>query len=149
VTARVLVALAAFAGAARAAEPPRERVEKPEYVASLGGSGETRPWLPALAEVQVASRAGFHVNADYPTSFVVAPGAAELRFPRARIDGTRVIRVPCEAKAEETCGLKVLVPFFVARPGSYAVGGTVRFSVCDDDRCLIEKVDLSRLVTAR
>jgi hypothetical protein len=57
--------------------------------------------------------------------------------------------VPCEAKPEEACGLELVVPYFVARPGSYTVGGTIRFSVCDDDRCLIEKVELSRSVVAR
>ncbi len=39
--------------------------------------------------------------------------------------------------------------FYVERPGSYTVGGTLRFSVCDQERCLIEKVELARPVVAR
>ena len=142
-TARVVVIVALLAGAAQAAE----KVEKSEYVASLDGSTAASPWVPALVEVQVAARGGFHVNADYPSSFVVAAG--EVTYPRARIDGTSVTRVPCEGKTGEACGLKLVVPYYVAKPGNYTVGGTIRFSVCDDDRCLIEKVDLARSVVAK
>jgi hypothetical protein len=138
----VVAALAAPALAA-------ERIDRPEYSATVAGIAETRPWLPATLVVTVAARGGFHVNADYPTSFTVAPAAPGVRYPRARLDGTRVGRLACEEVPEEACGLTLVVPYFVEKPGAYTVGGTVRFSVCDEERCLIEKVELSRRVTAR
>jgi hypothetical protein len=142
---RALVLVAALAGPALAGE----RVDRPEFAASLAGAAEAHPWVPATIEVAVAARGGFHVNAEYPTSFTVAPAAPGVRYPRARLDGSSVDRLACEKVPAETCGLKLVVPYFVEKPGAYNVGGTVRFSVCDEERCLIEKVELSRRVTAR
>jgi hypothetical protein len=41
------------------------------------------------------------------------------------------------------------VPFTASRAGSFPIAGTLAFSICADDRCLIEKAHLSVVAEVR
>jgi hypothetical protein len=56
-------------------------------------------------------------------------------------------RTPCADHPEETCTVSSPLPFTTPRIGEARLTGTVAFSVCNPDRCLIEKVRLSVVVS--
>lgn len=99
------------------------RVEHPEFTVEL------RVRSPSSATVDLSARGDFHVNADYPIHFQITGGA--------RIEQDRFQREPCTTSAD-TCRAHATVP----AAGARAIEGTLAFSVCDAERCLIEKVPL-------
>jgi hypothetical protein len=142
------VAFAAVALAAGAALA-ESRVERPEFVVAIAGPAQTGAGASSAFAVTVAARGSFHVNHEYPSSFRVAPAAPGLRYPREKVDrATGIVLEPCGA-GENACSARLLVPFIAETAGAHTVGGTLAFSVCDDARCLIEKVAVSLPVAAR
>ncbi|MGC4000063.1 MAG: hypothetical protein QM767_22550 [Anaeromyxobacter sp.] len=98
---------------------------------------------PAQARVRIGARGTFHVNPDYPLSFSPDP-AATARFSGERVAlGTGAERTPCAEHPEHACALTVALPFTAPPAGAARLAGTLAFSVCNDDRCLIEKVALA------
>ena len=88
---------------------------------------------PASVEVVLVAKEGYHCNADYPHKFKLAAAPAGLTYPESVVKGMQVtpqrsvLKVPVQAQAA----------------GKATVSGTLQFSVCNDERCLIEKKDLS------
>ncbi len=142
---QVLIAALALAPVARA-EPPREAAEAPAWKVRAAVVGTVARDTPATLEIVVETRAGFHLNDDYPIHFDVQP-APGVAFPRARIDRKDVGLTPCAAGGH-ACRARVPVAFTPSVTSSRA-GGTLAFSACDAERCLIEKVAISAPVAAR
>lgn len=141
-------ALAALGGVA-AAEGAPARVEKDAYVVELVAGPEVRPGAPGQVEVKMSARGGFHLNADYPSSFKVIPASDAVTYPRPKVDRASGLSYERCASSEESCAARAQVPFVIAKPGTHSVGGLFAFSVCDKEQCLIEKVPLAVTVTAR
>lgn len=142
--------VAAAAPLARADAPPPARVEKPAYVVEVAGAPDVRPGATAQLDVKLVARGGFHLNADYPTSFKVTAGSAGVRYPKPKVDkASGIAYEPCAAGSHDSCTARAQVPFVVASPGSHPVGGVLAFSVCDEEQCLIEKVPVGVTVVAR
>ncbi len=126
--------LAAGAGPASAGDAaPTSRAEKPEWTLRLE--------LPApgakAAVVHLAARAGFHVNLEYPITFRPAPGAAG---GAAKLALSPATKAPCKESPKDACAITLELPL---PAGDAPVEGTLAFSVCTAERCLIEKVALS------
>lgn len=79
--------------------------------------------------VDIATRDGFHLNPDYPVNHL-AEGGGRTQLKDA------MEKTPCPGSAEESCAAVLRVP---------NVAGTLAFSVCSKDVCLIEKVALTAL----
>lgn len=121
--------------AARAAVVPRgPRVEQAAYIATLAARGVYTAEGPAEVVVAVVPKPPFHINAEYPHKFtvqirdgvtpakeVVTPNAAQVTLQR----------------------LEIPVSLTPVRAGVATVGGELKFSVCTDERCLLEKQELS------
>jgi hypothetical protein len=143
---RALVCLALLAGAAIASPPHAPngspRAEDSEWVAS-GTVARAVQESPATLDVELVARGGFHVNEEYPLNFQPAPSAAadfaKPRFDRA--DG--LVLEPCAAGAREACRARLPIAFTPRTAGAVSVGGTLSFSVCSAEKCLIRKVDLA------
>jgi hypothetical protein len=111
------------------------RVEAPEYVVELtaranGGS------------LQITAKPPLHVNAEYPIAFKPEPGGA--KFAGDKVPLTADVKKPCADKAEDTCVASLPLPY---EGGAGAVvAGTLLFSVCEPEKCLIEKVRLAATV---
>jgi hypothetical protein len=121
--------------------------EAPEYSVALSASGPIKAGAPAAAAFTITAKGTFHVNADYPLAF--SPGGQE----NARFEGDRVRlqttgKTPCAAHTEDICAVEVPLPFTAEKPGPTTVAGTLAFSVCDPERCLIQKVPLAVSVAA-
>jgi hypothetical protein len=50
---------------------------------------------------------------------------------------------PCAAGAAEACRARLPIAFTPRTAGPFSVGGTLSFSVCSAEKCLIRKVDLA------
>jgi hypothetical protein len=111
-------------GAVVSEEPFSVWLEAPSPVAAGSASN---------VEVVLVAKAPYHTNAEYPHKFKLGAAPSGLSYPEAVVKGMdvkpdrSVLRVPVQAK----------------QPGPATVSGTLSFSVCTEERCLVEKRDLS------
>jgi len=107
-------------------------VDNPNFSVRLTFEGPCKKGETCTALVTVDAKGGYHINDKYPYRFKVAdPAPAGVKFPKPvvnRDDGTFT-----ETKAV------LRVPFVAETAGEAKVGGTLSFSVCSDEKCLIEK----------
>lgn len=123
-------------------------VDAPRWAVSLAAPGEVRPGVAAPARLSIRGKDGFHVNADYPASF--RPADAALFPGGARIAlAERMVREPCPDDPAHACAAEAEVPFVAPSPGPVRLAGTLAFSVCSEELCLIEKVVLAAETRAR
>ena len=88
---------------------------------------------PATLEAVLVAKPPYHCNAEYPHKFKLAAAPAGLSYPEATVKGMQV-----------TAERSVLrIPVLAQSAGKPTVSGTLQFSVCNDERCLVEKRELS------
>lgn len=149
------VVFALVAGCASAPQPaalrggtiPRAHVEDRAYEVTLRPpDAPLRANVPARFVVEIATRSGFHLNDDYPIHFTPAP-ARHVTHRRARVDKEHgITTTPCGAEPTHACA--ATIPFeVVASRTPVTVAGEVAFSACDAEQCLIEKIDVTTLVS--
>ncbi len=154
----IAVALLAAAGPGAAPGPapattpketPGSRAQGEAFAVELVVPGAAGPGAAATAQVVLAARGPYHVNRDYPVSF--RPDATSTaRFPGPRIPlGEGAVTTPCTGFPGEACSISWPLRFTAAPSGETRIAGVVSFSVCNPDRCLIEKVTLAAAVPAR
>jgi hypothetical protein len=99
--------------------------------------------------VIVRARGRYHVNREYPMSF--RPDAtASATFEGERVAlGDGATLTPCADHPGDGCSVSAPLRFTARSAGEARLAGTVAFSVCNPERCLIEKVPLSATVAAR
>jgi hypothetical protein len=97
---------------------------------SMAASGGYKAGQEGKVEIVLEAKAPFHANDKYPYKFKTqeSPG---VTYPVAVVKKD-------QAKVEN---MKVTMPvaFTVADAGKQRVSGVFHFSVCTDDKCLIEK----------
>jgi hypothetical protein len=106
-------------------------------VAAAAGKVETPEYVVALSDaaITITARPPLHINSDYPTAF--KPDLGEVKFEGERVALAAETKKPC-ATGEETCEVRAALPWTGA--AGQKVSGTVLFSVCEPEKCLIEKV---------
>jgi hypothetical protein len=97
---------------------------------SISAPSPVRAGQSANAAIVLAARAPYHCNPKYPYKFAVDGGST--------IKGMSV--------SEKSASMAV--PFTPSQKGRTTVSGTLSFSVCTADKCLIEKRKLSVSVDA-
>jgi hypothetical protein len=118
------------------------RAEAEFWTATLDAPKVFRAGEQAAARVRITARGGYHVNLDYPLAFI--PGAdATADFASARVALTPSERSPCDGHPGDVCALAADVAFVPRDAAALRVAGTVAFSVCTAERCLIEKAALA------
>ncbi len=122
-------------------------VDTADYAVTLSAPGPHRAGEEAAAAFAITARGTFHVNADYPIAFTPS-GATNVRFAGDRLKLAMGEKTPCAEKAEDACAASVPLAFTPEGAGPATVAGTLAFSVCDPERCLIQKVPLAIAVTA-
>ncbi len=107
---------------------------------SLEATGPFTVGKPAEARVVLHAKGGFKVNDQYPfkLTLVEQPG---LEFP-AKV-------VTRDAMTIEKKQGVMKVAFSPKSAGDHALSGRFSFSVCTEERCLIEKRDLLLTVSAK
>lgn len=129
---------AAEPGPAAASHPARAEAEA--WTVALELPASLLAGVPAVARVHLAARAGHHVNLEYPASFR-PDGGATVAFAAERVALAAETRRPCPGRPAETCQVALALPFTPGAPPA-RLSGTVAFSVCTAERCLIERVPL-------
>ena len=137
--------LALTPAAAAAAEgpggaPAPSRAEAEAWTVALSLPSAVKPGAPAVAQVLVTARAGHHVNLEYPFSFKPS-GSVAATFSGERVALKAGEQRACPGRPAEPCEVVLPLPF-TPGSGNPRVAGTVAFSVCTADRCLIERVVL-------
>jgi len=88
---------------------------------------------PAKVEAVLVAKPPYHCNAEYPHKFKLGPAPAGLSYPEATVKGMQVT-------AERSV---LAIPVQAQSPGKPTVSGALSFSVCTEERCLVEKRDLT------
>lgn len=117
--------------------------EAPEWKVELRPLDPATPGKPTRLEVELLAREGFHINPEYPLSFRAGDSegasAAKPRFDR----GDGLVLEPCASEPKFNCRARLPILFTAERAARVEVRGTLAFSVCDPNRCLIQKVPLA------
>lgn len=116
--------------------------EEKNYEVSLSSPALKAGQESSASVITVTATNGFHVNPEYPVSFR-PEGSEAVKFSGERVALTAGTKTPCAAKAEDACKVEFPLPLTPETAGPAKVAGVVAFSVCSEDKCLIEKVPLS------
>lgn len=133
-------AAAVEAAPAEPAPLAKSQVADANFELKISAKGAFEVGKPGEAEIVLDAKPPFHVNDKYPYKFKLkeTPG---LSFP-APLVGKDAVKLE---KARATMN----VSFTPKSAGKHELAGQFAFSVCTDDKCLIEKRDLSLLVDAK
>jgi hypothetical protein len=130
----------AAAPAPAAAAEGTSKLSEASFELELRPKGAYMAGQQAEAEIVLDAKPPYKVNEEYPYKFKLKE-ASGVKFP-ATVVGKDA------AKLEKQ---KVTMPvsFTPEAPGKCTVAGQLAFSVCTDDKCLIEKRDLSLVVDVK
>ena len=115
-----------------------DTVSKPEYEVKFTGQACATGAEAQLA-LTVVAKGDHHVNKDYPSKVTVtAPAGVEVT--KAKLDKG-------DAKFEGEDKMVFAVPVKGAKPGTYTVSSTIKFSVCNESVCLLKEETVTADVT--
>ena len=119
----------------------KARSEEDHYTAEIRPEGRYTVSKEGTVEVVVTAKGDFHLDPQFPIKFKVDKPSDGITIPKdvlRREDG----------KFDERGG-SFHVPFTAGRAGTFLIGGTVSLSVCNEKRCVMEKVPLDLEVTVQ
>lgn len=107
---------------------------------AIAPPAEAKAGEAAEAIVTLQAKPPYKVNEEYPIKLKLGSSAG-LTFP-----------TPVVGKDKATVEVQkavMKVPFTASAAGEHTLGGTFSFSVCTDERCLIEKRELAVQIAVR
>lgn len=131
-----------------AAEPPGATAEaqgqgsyrEDGFELSLEPPASAEVGKPATATIVLQAKAPYKVNQEYPIKLTLSESPG-LTFPAPKVGK--------EAVTLEAKQALMKVQLTPKSAGTHTLAGRFSFSVCTDERCLIEKRDLAVSVVAR
>jgi hypothetical protein len=123
-----------------AAEPAPAQAQAAAHVSEetfdlrISGSSGYESGKPGEATITLDAKPPFHINDKYPYKFKLKQEAG-LKFPSPVVGK--------DAAKLEKQRMTMAVPFVPEGPGKHTLSGVLAFSVCTDDKCLIEKRELA------
>ncbi|MFZ5443258.1 MAG: hypothetical protein ACOZQL_24840 [Myxococcota bacterium] len=152
----VLLVSACTKEAAKPAEKPATEPTKAaaapldteQYAVAVSPKGALTAGQEGAVAITVTAKSGFHVNPEYPVAFK-PEGFEALKFADEKVRLTAAQKTPCADKAEDTCVAEFPVGFTCEKAGAAKFAGTLQFSVCSADKCLIEKVPVTLALSAQ
>ncbi|MBW2529100.1 MAG: hypothetical protein JRI23_33290 [Deltaproteobacteria bacterium] len=97
----------------------------------------------ASFQVKVAAKGGFKFNQAFPTKLKLGAAPDGLQFPKPKLkkgDGT----ASADGKS-----FVFDVPVKATRAGQFPFDAVLKFSVCNDDKCVVQRKKLKSSITAR
>jgi hypothetical protein len=124
-------------GADKAAAPGSETqgavVNEEAFSTWLQAASPAKAGAPVQLEAVLVAKPPYHCNPEYPHKFKLNAAPAGLSYPEETVRGMKV-----------TPGRSVLaIPVNAQSAGKPTISGTLSFSVCTEERCMVEKRDLS------
>ena len=118
---------------------------QPKYTESsfeltLRPSGSYAPGKEGTVEILLDAKPPFHVNTQYPYKFKAKEGPG-VKYPKPVVTK--------DAAKMETQRVTMPVAFVPEAAGDHTVSGQFAFSVCTDETCLMEKRDLTLVVSVK
>lgn len=123
---------AAKPAAAPAAETKGAAATSATFGAWLQG-GKYEVGKPGALTAVLTAQGEYHCNDKYPYKFTLDPAPPGVSFPSTVVKGMNI--------TEKRSTMSI--PFSASEKGAKTISGTLAFSVCNADRCLIEKQKLS------
>lgn len=122
------------APASAGASAARARISEAPFELTLTAKGDFEASKPGMAEVTLDAKEPFKINEQYPYKLKLqeSPG---IRFASLVVGKDRA-----QMNKKQ---LTMPVTFTPDKPGKYKLSGQFSFSICTDDKCLIEKRDLA------
>jgi hypothetical protein len=111
----------------------QDKFSEAAFELALRPVGEYRAGQIGRVEAVIGAKDPYHVNAEYPLKFKTRTGTS-IKYAREVVGR--------DAAKLEVKRATVPIEFTPQTAGRSVVGGTLSFSVCNDQRCLIEKRDL-------
>ncbi len=117
----------------------RARYEEEAFTLELSGPDSAVAGEAIELQIVLSAQGGYKVNEEYPIKFEfseakgVSPSQTVVTKDQATIEKKRA-KLPAQVKLGD--------------PGAHDVAGRLSFSVCTDERCLIEKRDLKLTINA-
>ncbi|HET6438644.1 MAG TPA: hypothetical protein VFG59_11315 [Anaeromyxobacter sp.] len=139
----LLIGLGLVAAARVPAGEPAAKAEAKEWAVVVEGPAQAT----SAVTIHLTARAGYHVNKDYPTAFRPGPDST-VTFASARVALKPTAATACAGEPGESCAVTLELPYRAAGSGEARLAGTLDFSVCSKERCLIEKVPLRAQLAA-
>jgi hypothetical protein len=121
-------------GAAPAGKETQGAVVSEEAFSTwLQTTSPAKAGAPVQLEAVLVAKPPYHCNPEYPHKFKLSAAPAGLSYPEETVRGMKV-----------TPARSVLaIPVNAQSAGKPTVAGTLSFSVCTEERCMVEKRDLS------
>lgn len=122
--------------AASTPEPEAKKgsdVSGASFSAWLQTAGAYEVGKPGTVMAVLTARDPYKCNDKYPYKFKLDPPAAGVSYPQETVRGMQI------APKRSTMS----IPFVPSQAGTATISGTLYFSVCTDERCLIEQSKLS------
>jgi hypothetical protein len=116
------------------------RFNEAAYELSMRPVGAYRTGQPGVAEVVLVAKDPYHVNPEFPLMLRLRESTG-VKYARTIVAKDR-------AKVEVKRAT-VPVEFTPEASGSRVLAGSLRFSVCNDQRCLVEKRELELGIEVR
>ncbi|HEX3777381.1 MAG TPA: hypothetical protein VHV51_23070 [Polyangiaceae bacterium] len=115
------------------AAPAASKYSESNFELVLAPKGNYASGQAGEAEIVLSAKAPFHVNQNYPYKFKLkeSPG---LKFASPVVGKDQVKLEPARATLP--------VAFTPESAGKHTLAGQLSFSVCTDDKCMIEKREL-------
>ena len=104
-----------------------------EFSTWLEASGKIELGKPAQLSVVLVAKDPYKCNEQYPYSLRLDPAPAGISYPEPVVRRMRV------SKQRSSMG----IPIIVQSAGTKTISGQLSFSVCTEERCLVEKRQLT------
>ncbi len=123
------------------AGPGKSRVTADAFTVEMKAASAYAAGQEGVVEVVLAAKGDFKINAQFPTKLKMGepPEGVTYRKPVLKKDDGTFTEKEGSFKA----------PFVAQKPGQYTVGATVSLSVCNEKKCLMEKVAVDVAVTVK
>jgi hypothetical protein len=122
------------------ATPASSQVDESSFALKFTGKEAYEAGKAGDATITIDAKPPFHVNDKYPYKFKLKESAG-LKYPSPVVGK--------DAAKLEKMRVTMPVGFVPESPGKHTIAGVLSFSVCTDEKCLIEKRDLSLDVQAK
>ncbi|HMJ10526.1 MAG TPA: hypothetical protein VK524_03915 [Polyangiaceae bacterium] len=108
--------------------------KEPNFELSIVPAGDIKAGQANRAEITLVAKEPFHVNQSYPYKFKA--GDSQGVKPEKPVTSSEAVKL-------EQKRVLMNVGFTADKPGKGTLSGQFSFSVCTEDKCLIEKRNLS------
>ena len=118
---------------------PKAKYDEEAFQLTIAGPGSGQVGESVEVVIHLQAQSGYKVNQEYPIKFTFdASESVNAEMPVLKKEQGKVVKNEAELRGKVKLG----------KAGPQVIGGKLSFSVCTEERCLIEKRDLALPITA-